>query len=259
MRIFGGDRLKNVLEMMKMPEDEAIEHKMISRSIESAQKKVEGHNFDMRKRLVQFDDVMNRHREVIYKRRRKALISAIENNEEIEELVQGAMNTEARHLAGIHAAGNPQEWNLDQLTRDVHAMLGLSEQAATALKTELATHQSDAAVEARLTDLFQEVYEGKKKDFGEVFGTILRSVYLRTIDLLWVEHLNTMQELRTGIGLQGYAQNDPLVAYKSEGYRLFQQLVMAIDLQTMRSMFRVQRIEEAPAPAAPEESGQLIG
>jgi len=127
------------------------------------------------------------------------------------------------------------------------------------LHKELDDFQSDAAVEGRLSHLFEEVYASKKTEFGEHFGNVLRSIYLRTIDLLWVEHLNTMQELRTGIGLQGYAQNDPLVAYKSEGYRLFTQLLAAVDQQTMRSIFRVQRVEEAPVPAAPEESGQLIG
>ncbi|MEI6478435.1 MAG: preprotein translocase subunit SecA [bacterium] len=259
MRIFGGERMKHWLDVMGVPDDDAIEHKMISRTIESAQKKVEGHNFDMRKRLVQFDDVMNRHREVIYKRRRKALVAAAENNEEIESLVEAAMAGEARHLAGVHASGGKHEWNLEQLSRDVHAMLGLSDQAVQVLHKELDDFQSDAAVEGRLSHLFEEVYASKKTEFGEHFGNVLRSIYLRTIDLLWVEHLNTMQELRTGIGLQGYAQNDPLVAYKSEGYRLFTQLLAAVDQQTMRSIFRVQRVEEAPVPAAPEESGQLIG
>jgi preprotein translocase subunit SecA len=243
MRIFGGDRLKGWLQAMGIPDDEAIEHKMISRTIESAQKKVEGHNFDMRKRLVQFDDVLTRHREVIYRRRFKAL-SQNQDFSDIESTVEATLETEARHLVGLHASGNPTEWNLDQLLRDLSAMLGMGEAQGQVLKTELAAFQSDAAVEERVKNLLLEVYELKKQELAEVFGLVLRSVYLRTIDLLWVEHLNSMQELRTGIGLQGYAQTDPLVAYKAEGYRLFQQLLHTIDSQTTRTIFRVERVEK---------------
>jgi preprotein translocase subunit SecA len=242
MRIFGGDKMKHWLEVMGIPEDEAIEHKMISKTIESAQKKVEGHNFDTRKLLVQYDDVMNRHREVIYKRRFKA-ISNTEDYSEIEESLKKMSQQEARHLVGIHASGDPSEWNLPVLVRDVAGMLGLGEAQAGILQGELSAFQSDAGVESRLVELFDEVYNLKKQDFGEVFGFVLRSVYLRSIDMLWIEHLNTMQELRTGIGLQGYAQTDPLVAYKAEGYRLFQQLLIAIDSQTLRTIFRVERTQ----------------
>lgn len=245
MRIFGGDRMKNTMERLGIHDDEAIENKMLSGFIEAAQKRVEGHNFDTRKRLVQYDDVLTRHREVIYKRRRKALL-AEENNEEVEAMVLGTMANEARHMAGLHAAGYVTEWNLDQLCQDLQTLLGLSEESAENLKKQLGEFQSDAAVEERIRTLFEEIYEAKKAEFGPAFFSVLRSVYLNSIDMLWVEHLNTMQELRTGIGLRGYAQTDPLVAYKSEGYRLFQQLLQAIDSQTMRTIFRVERVEQQP-------------
>ncbi|MBU6389762.1 preprotein translocase subunit SecA [Patescibacteria group bacterium] len=257
MRIFGGERMKHWLDVMGVPDDEAIEHKMISRTIESAQKKVEGHNFDIRKRLVQFDDVMNRHREVIYSRRRKALQE--DGLAEVEQAMESAIGLESRRLAATHASGHPTQWNLDQLVRDVATTLGLAEQAARALHGNLITFQSDAAVEERLRDLFTEVYGAKKQEFGEVFPAVLRTVYLRTIDVLWVEHLNTMQELRTGIGLQGYAQTDPLVAYKSEGYRLFQQLLVAVEEQLMRTMFRVEKVEAPPTPPAEAAPARVGG
>jgi preprotein translocase subunit SecA len=246
MRIFGGERMKRLLDAMGLHDDEAIEHKMISRTIESAQKKVEGHNFDMRKRVVQFDDVMTRHREVIYKRRRKALMLEGENPE-IEDTVGRSIAGEARRLAGMHAAGYRSDWNLEQLVKDVQTLLGLADESAEVLKKTLSEFQSDAAVEQRLEQLFKEVYDSKKVEFGEMFPLVLRSIYLSTIDMLWVEHLNTMTELRHGIGLQGYAQNDPLVAYKSQGYNLFQRLLMAIDSQTMRSIFRVEKVEQQAA------------
>jgi preprotein translocase subunit SecA len=252
MRIFGGERMKAWLGAMGLPEDEPIEHKFLSKAIESSQKRVEGFNFDMRKRLVQYDDVLTRHREVIYKRRFKILLAAHEAGrnpeaanaglDELEEMVDQVIKDEARRLTGLHAAGYVSEWNLDQLARDVSAMIGLNESDRAELLKELGSYQSDAAIEDRVTKLLLSVIEHKKKEFGSMYGHVLRTIYLRTIDMLWVEHLTVMQELRTGIGLRGYAQTDPLVAYKAEGYRLFQNLLTAIDHQTVRSVMRVERI-----------------
>jgi preprotein translocase subunit SecA len=242
MRIFGGERMQQWLGAMGMSEDEAIEHKMISRTIESAQKKVEGHNFDQRKRLVEYDDVMNRHREVIYRRRRKAM-ELEKGITDIEDMVDRTIHEEARRLVGIHASGYKEGWNTEQLLKDVVTMLGLNDQDKEVLAQDFASFQSDSAVETRLTEVFQTAYAAKQAEFGAMFKPVLQSVYLRNIDMLWVEHLNTMQELRTGIGLQGYAQNDPLVAYKAQGYKLFQRLLTAIDEQTVRTIFRVEKVE----------------
>jgi preprotein translocase subunit SecA len=248
MRVFGGERMKSVLQTLGVADDEAIEHKMMSGFLETAQKRVEGHNFDMRKRLIQYDDVLNRHREVIYKRRRKALTNP-EDTTSIETMVEECAKDEARHLSGLHAAGFNQEWNLERLTRDTAAMLGLSESERISLEEELAKFQSDAAVEAHMVHVFTTAIEVKKEQLGKMFGPILRSLYLQTIDMLWVEHLNVMQELRTGIGLRGYAQTDPLVAYKAEGYRHFQNLVKAVDLQTTRTLLRIEKVEQVAAKA----------
>jgi len=245
MRIFGGDRMKGMLDMMGVAEDEAIEHKMISRSIETAQKRVEGHNFDQRKRVVEYDDVMNRHREVIYKRRYKALAKT-EDYAEIEEAVLRAIEHESRHLAGVHASGQPHEWNLEQLTREVSGIVGLRPEQNQQLHDLLGSLQSDAAVEDRLKMLFTEAYEQKKVQLGQHFGFALRTFYLRTIDMLWIEHLTIMNELRQGVGLQAYAQTDPIVAYKSEAFRLFQQLLLAIETQTARTIYRVELTETPP-------------
>jgi preprotein translocase subunit SecA len=248
MRIFGGDRMKNLLGAMGVKEDEVIEHKMINRAIESAQKRVEGHNFDIRKRLIQFDDVLNRHREVIYKRRRKVLGNH-EDVSEIEELLKEALRHEARHLTGLHAAGTVSEWNLERLTRDMSALTGLTEEARAAFQEELSQYYSDSAIEHVVTEKLQEAFEQKKEAFAAMYTPVVRSLYLSTIDMLWVEHLSTLQELRTGVFLRQYAQVDPLVAYTHEGYRLFEQLILAIDLQTVRTMLRIERIEPTATPA----------
>lgn len=171
MRVFGGDRMKSIMERLGLPDDEAIEHKMISGSLEQAQKRVEGHNFDIRKHLVEYDDVMNKQRTVIYKRRREIL--------------------ESRPL------------ETDWLHEEVEDML------------------ADEEVEK---------FQAKLKEFGlDTMKQLERIVYLRVIDMLWIDHLNAMQELREGIGLRGYGQHDPLVEYKREAYALFQRLLQAID------------------------------
>lgn len=249
MRIFGGDRMKNLLTTMGVKEDEAIEHSMLTKGIESAQKRVEGHNFDMRKRVTQFDDVLTKHREVIYKRRRKALLGGTDVTE-IEQLLEEALAHEARHLAGLHASGSPSEWNLTQLVRDAGTLLGLDEPAARAFHEELQQYHSDAAVEEVLTNRLQEAFRAKKQVFGEVYAPLLKSVYLNAIDTLWVEHLSTLQELRDSVRLRQYAQVDPLVVYTQEGYRLFQQLIAAVDVQAARTVLRIARVEAVPAPGA---------
>jgi preprotein translocase subunit SecA len=248
MRIFGGDRIKNLLTTLGVKDDEPIEHKMISGSLETAQKRVEGHNFDMRKRLIQFDDVLNRHREVIYRRRRKVLIKP-EDMSEVEQMVESTLIAESRHLTGLHASGFHGDWNLERLTKDVAAQVGLVESERIKVQEELSSFQSDAAVEERIKDIFLMARDVKKEQFGPLFGPVLRSIYLQTIDMLWVEHLTVMQELRTGIGLRGYAQTDPLLAYQGEGHRLFQNLVTAIDLQTVRTLLRVERVEQRQQPS----------
>jgi preprotein translocase subunit SecA len=249
MRIFGGERMKTLLQSLGVADDEAIEHKMMSKFLETAQKRVEGHNFDMRKRLIQYDDVLNRHREVIYKRRRKVLVNP-EDTSSIEQVVEHSAANEARHLVSLHAVGFHQEWNLPRLTRDLAAMLGLSESERIKMEEEMAQFQSDAAVESYTLNVFKTAIEVKREQMAKLFGPVLRSVYLQNTDMLWVEHLNVMQELRTGIGLRGYAQTDPLVAYKAEGYRHFQNLVQAIDLQTTRTLLRIEKVEQVQAPKA---------
>ncbi len=251
MRIFGGDRFKNWMTAMGVPDDEPLEHKMISRSLESAQKRVEGHNFDMRKRVTQFDDVLSRHREVIYRRRRKALVQHSDITE-LEEAVANSLRIEARHLTGLHASGYHTEWDLERLTRDIAAQVGLAESERIGLLDQLTKHQSDSAVETEVTHIFETAYNLKRELLAADYTVAVRSVYLQTIDMLWVEHLNVMQELRTGIGLRGYAQVDPLVAYKAEGFRLFQNLVAAIDMQTARVLLRLQRVEHEPVGDQPE-------
>lgn len=185
MRIFGGDRMKGLMNRLSLPDDMPIEHSIISRSIESAQKKVEGHNFDIRKHLVEYDDVANKHRQAIYTLRQKILEGA-------------SVHQEILDLMG-------EEEKKNYLTK----------------------------------------YE---KIGAQTMEQIERMVYLHSIDTIWVEHLNAMDMLREGIGLRGYGQRDPLVEYKAEAYRLYQQLMQTIHNQVVDILLKA---EIQAAPAAP--------
>lgn len=204
MRIFGGERLKTMMERLGLPDDQPIAHTLISRSIEGAQKKVEGHNFDIRKHLVDYDDVMNKHREVIYRKRTKIL-----------ELVDF----------------ESKNWLHEELTAI------MAEPQLAAVKTLLKDHPLSIVQQAE------------------------RIIYLRTIDKYWIEHLNQMEELRTGIGLQGYGQIDPLVAYKHQSYDLFERLLASIESEVADTVARmdIQAQPTAQSEPAPTENLHFSG
>ncbi len=225
MRIFGGDRLKSVMERLGLPEDMPIENGMISKSIEGAQKKVEGHNFDIRKHLVEYDDVMNSHRKYVYGKRRKILEAA-----EGSDIKSDILEMADKEVEGIFATLVAEP---DKIKSELEAIYTIKPKDLTAESTK-----------AEIEKLYQE----KEKKFGpEMMRQVEQAVYLRTIDMLWVEHLTTMEELRTGIGLQGYAQTDPLVAYKREAYRLFQDLLSAIESNVIKTIFHVEvQVQQPP-------------
>jgi len=196
MRIFGGDRLKSMMERLGLPDDQPIEHSFISKSIESAQRRVEGHNFDIRKQLVDYDDVMNRQREVFYKRRKKTLLLDIEKDESLHKEI------------------------LDKIS-----------------------DEEKKSFEANI-----EGYEDK------VVRDIEKRIYLSVMDQLWVEHLNTMDQLRDSIGLRGYGQVDPLVAYKQESLSLFEGLMRQIDDEAIDVLLKVKIEPNQKRPPTPPEN-----
>ena len=227
MRIFGGDRLKSVMTTLRIPEDQPIEHGMINRAIEGAQKKVEGHNFDIRKHLVEYDDVMNKHREVIYRRRRRVLLGAESQKEEILELIADLCRSifESRIEAGV---------NTSEIGAEIERTFGVKLQGEISLDAVM--HQIHA------------YYDQKEKGVGaDTMRLIERSIYLQAIDSAWIDHLTSMDHLRDGIGLRGYGQYDPLVAYKQEAYQMFQRLLDTIEQQVAQTILRVQVVQQAPA------------
>ncbi len=248
MRIFGGERLRNLMDSLGLPDDMPIENKMISRSIESAQKRVEGYNFDIRKHLVEYDDVMNKHREVIYKKRRRILETEnqeADNNYQIDselEVPNESVSLKEEILSIIE----------DEINNTSQLHYGDDEK----IKGELKAIFGDVVLPElkEMVDFAGKLYDQREKKFGsEVMRQIEKSVYLRNIDMLWVEHLTTMDELRTGIGLRGYGQRDPLVEYKQEAYSLFQMLLKNIEANVAKMIFKLEvKVEKESKPVLPK-------
>lgn len=241
MRIFGGDRMKNLMNTLGLPEDMPIENKMISRSIESSQRRVEGHNFDIRKHLVEYDDVMNKHREVIYRKRRKILEG---NLVEDERQSRGDENLEEYQEPTEPLTIKDEVLGI--IDDEIDAIVNLNIEDKEKAKIELGTLLGESNIPASLDieetkKAARKLYKEREERFSpEVMRNVERAVYLRTIDMLWVEHLTTMDELRTGIGLRGYGQRDPLVEYKQEAYRLFQSLLGNVESSVARMIFKVE-------------------
>jgi len=235
MRIFGGDKLKNMMNSLGLPDDMPIENKIISRSIESAQRRVEGHNFDMRKHLVEYDDVMNKHREVIYRKRRN-ILEGTRNGEQrtsvLKSEILDVVDEEIVNIFALNVGDNEKIFN------ELKAIFGA---------TDLPETDED-----KIKDFAKKLYEHREKKItSEVMRQVEKMVYLRTIDMLWIEHLTTMDELRTGIGLQGYGQKDPLVQYKQAAYRMFEGLLKSIESSVARTIFKVEVNVPQPPTGVP--------
>ncbi|MBN2468927.1 MAG: preprotein translocase subunit SecA [Deltaproteobacteria bacterium] len=243
LRIFGSERIASIMEKMGMEDGEPIEHPLITRAIENAQGKVEGHNFDIRKHLLEYDDVMNKQREVIYEQRGR-IIHGEDLKEDILEMVEEL----AEDLAARYA--NP---DLPPSERDFR---GLQEELFTlfSFRLHLSQQEQDDLNEEQLRDLIvtkaKEVYRQKEADYGEtIFRHLQTFCALQTIDLLWKEHLLNLDHLKEGIGLRGYGQRNPLQEYQREGFEMFQGLIERIKEQTVSRFFRIQVVAE-PATAA---------
>ncbi len=259
MRIFAGDRIRGVMETLKVPDDMPIEQRMITRIIESAQRKVEGMHFDTRKHLLEYDDVLNRHREVIYGKRRE-ILNAFDNEknntvpegaitmrqmilgmveQEIEQVVSFHTNTESRH-----------DWNVKEILENVSTIFALSDEEKNTVTDFASGERSQKLedVESRtkiieyLVDLANKKYDMllvKAVPDMAMLLEIEKQVLLRAMDNLWVDHLVAVDYLRTGIGLRGYGQHDPLVEYKKETYRMFNELLNLIQKEVVYLIYKV--------------------
>jgi preprotein translocase subunit SecA len=242
MRRFAPDWLPGMLQKLGMEEDVPIESGWVSKALENAQTKVEGHNFDIRKHVVEYDDVMNKHREVIYTERNKVLEgSDLRSNvwDMIEEEVEGLVKA---HLPDRHA----ELWDLEAFVAEVNAILPQSHEVAV----EDIEGLSPDEIEEIVVEAAEAAYEAREEQIGvETMRLLERLLMLQTIDRLWVEHLTAMDEMRQGIGLHAYGQQDPLVAYKREAHDMWDQLLGNIRQTITRAILHV-GLAGAPRPAA---------
>jgi preprotein translocase subunit SecA len=242
MRIFGGERVKALMYRLGMTEGVPIESGLISRRIENAQKSVEAQNFDARKHLLEYDDVMNKQRETIYAIRRSAL-----EGKDQRDYILGIAEDIARELVGTYCPReqHPGEWNAAQLLAEIHSQFGIDAKEAGADPAGLNHDQlSDAVAEA----VAQKYSDKEKQLTPDLVRWLERRIILDVVDSQWKDHLLSLDHLKEGIGLRGYGQKDPLVEFKKEAFILFEDMMARIDNETIRYLFNVQVQMEGPPP-----------
>ena len=233
MRIFAADRLSGLMQRIGMAEDEPIEHGLISKAIENAQSRVEAHNFSIRKNIIEYDDVMNQQREIIYRQRREALVGDLKPAvfDMVEDMLDSIVeeNTAEKTYA--------EDWNLEAINTEMPRIFGLQPN----LTVESLQEMDREALREELLGLIQQRYEAREKEFGEpIMRDLENYILLQTVDALWKDHLLNMDYLKEGIGLRSYGQQDPLVAYKREGHEMFQQMIDRIKEETLQKLFHIQ-------------------
>ncbi len=253
MRRFGGERIKTVMSWTGLDEETPVENRIITKSIGSAQVKVEGYHFDMRKNLLNYDDVLNKQREIIYQDRHEALNGESLKLKFIEMLRRAFVSALDHHLPGKHI----DDWNPGGLIDELGQICPLPPE----LSTEDQIYQWERDQISEILDAFAEtVYEAREQDLGEEqMRTVERLLLLRAIDTHWVQHLTALENLRTGVGLQAYGQRDPLVVYRSEGHKMFGELQAGIEAEVIHTIFHASLTEQPTQgarrrPAAKQES-----
>ncbi len=242
MKRFASERVTGLMERLGLDDDVAIESRLVSRTIESAQSRVEGFNFDIRKRVVEFDDVINKQRETIYAERDKVL-----HNEDLAETIQVFLDDEVNALTASHLVGDdPDAWNLDGLAAALVSM-GLPGPGTSA--DELWDLGGREPISDHVRELADQALEARAAEVGEAdWSMVERLVLIRTIDSLWVEHLTELDDMRRGIGLRGYAQQDPLNEFRREAFRLYEELRGLIRHGVASTIFRV-TVTRQPDPS----------
>ena len=252
MRIFGADNISGIMDKLGMEEDEPIEHSLITKSIERAQKKVEDHNYNIRKYILEYDDVMNQQREVLYEQRRRILGNESLRdtiNEMIDKLVTEAVDTYADEKL------YPEEWDYEGLHKHLSQYF-LTSELMSAEEMEEYTRQE---LDERLHEIAHSEYQNRVDLLGEaMFGQLEKAIMLRVVDSKWMEHLDNMDMLREGIGLRAYGQKNPLVEYKFEAYDMFQHMIESIQDETIMALYKIraQLIQEIEEPVDHLEGAQ---
>ena len=236
MRIFGGDQVAKIMGFLKIPEDEPIEHGMVSKAIEQAQIKVEGFNFDARKNVVEYDDVMNKQREIIYGLRNRVLAGEIKE-EEVLQQITGQLD----NVVDIYAPHGVIESEVLPITSALVNIIPFDDKSQSAISDQIQKLAAASQIKPFIHKLISDAVTQRRSQTGdEVWKEIIKYAYLSSIDNLWVDHLDAVDDLRSGIGLRGYGQRDPLVEYKSEAFSMFERLVSQIESEFSKRLLRIQ-------------------
>jgi preprotein translocase subunit SecA len=239
MRIFGGEQISKLMTFFNLPEDQPLSHSMVSRAIEQAQVKVEGFNFDIRKHLVDFDDVLNKQREIIYALRRK-MLNAIDDPETFKKTIKDLFDDEIDSILNTESIEGVELE--DHMVEDIKEELGTLLPPVSKLAIQPIVKSKDfTELKKQLVTLFEDEFKDREHQFGPtVWKEIVKSIFLSTIDKYWTDHLTAIEDLREGINLRGYAQLDPLVEYKNEAFTLFEDIMNNIPYDSTRKLFKIQ-------------------
>ena len=252
MRIFGADNITGIMDKLGMEEDEPIEHSLITKSIERAQKKVEDHNYNIRKYVLEYDDVMNQQREVLYEQRRRIL-----RNESLRDTINEMIDKLVTESVDAYADEKlyPEEWDYEGLYKHLSQYF-LTEEIMSSQDMEEYSRQE---LLERLLEIAHAEYQDRVDMLGDaMFGQLEKAIMLRVVDNKWMEHLDNMDMLREGIGLRAYGQKNPLVEYKFEAFEMFQNMIAAIQDETIMALYKIraQLIQEIEEPVDHLEGAQ---
>ncbi|HOR02074.1 MAG TPA: preprotein translocase subunit SecA [Candidatus Woesebacteria bacterium] len=248
MRIFGGEKISSLMSRFNMPEDTPLTHPLVSRVIEQIQVKVEGFHFDARKSLVEYDDVINKQRQIIYHLRDEILSNQVKSPDKNHQLISKYLANQINSIVNLNTDYDTNRLDLEKTSLEFNEILPLNSAGRSQLKKDLA--KSDTPAEF-LTSLLEDQWQSRVKMFGqEIADSILAFSLISTLDPLWVEHLTALDDLRDGVRLRGYAQKDPLVEYRKEGYEMFQRLLGQFEYNLARKIFRLEPV--APQTTTPQ-------
>ncbi len=247
MRIFGGEQIISLMDKFKLPEDQPIENAFIGRAIEGAQSKVEGFHFDARKNLVEYDDVKNQQREIVYKLRLEILKS-----DNLREKIKEKLENEVRNIVAFSSSFENGEIDAEKAVVGLCEIVPFDEAGRSALIEQLKSGKKAQEVEEFFNKVVMDIYEGRKKELGEqVFSHIEKFAYLSSIDHMWIEHLDAIDAFEDAVKLRGYAQKDPLSEFKNEAFEMFESLLSKIDSEVSRRLFRVGVAQRPPLRSQP--------
>jgi len=236
MRLFGGEQVANLMTVFKLPDDVPLEHTMVSRAIQQAQIKVEGFHFDTRKHLVEYDDVLNKQREIIYRLRRQIVAG-----ENLKDLMLEKLSAQIANMINLYLAEGITATGKEKLIGEFISIIPFDLNSQKQILAQLEQLKNADVISDFLVKIVRDLYQQKEKEMGsEIMRQIEKWVSLSVVDNLWMDHLDAIDDLREGIGLRGYGQRDPLVEYKNEAYSMFERLVSNIDYEITHRIFKVQ-------------------